>query len=229
MRLLTLLNELKASELDDMRQMLDSGEDVFGWLKSNGWRKIGERSRNSHVLANPSSPYIIKILKESKMMRGRPEVRCGVQWLRYCNKNWQSNPHLPRVYYVQTAPDPEWRNATMYLAVMERLDEFDVERLYAGMDDRQRAQMAAFMWVLVNALGRDQVMPPNASLGLLDAIERNAKRVAAENADHPLMQAKQAIMKIMAGSGCMDDLHAENVMMRPGSGELVISDPLDEG
>ena len=149
---IVLLNELKQVELSQIRDKLrepqnnvpsssnssntdsdepwvtdewknDPMEQVRGLLIEKGWVPTGKSSFYSSVFKNPNSPFIIKILHEGQEMRN-PFTRCALQWLRYSNKNYESNIYLPRVYYIQTIQEPVPNGLTRYIAVMETIEEY---------------------------------------------------------------------------------------------------------
>jgi hypothetical protein len=107
MKLLELFNllELKSSELQQLQTIMKDGSstvvDVLTYLNNNGWNRLAGGAY-SNVFTKSGSPYIIKLMSEGLDMRNLSHYRQALQWLRYSQKNYLSNPHLPKVYYIQT-------------------------------------------------------------------------------------------------------------------------------
>ena len=237
------LNELKSSQLDELKKVFDQGrfERVDHWLDENGWEQLGEGSF-SMAYSNPSSPYVIKFLKEGLSMRDNSENRCQLNWLRYSNKNWMSNPHLPRVYYIKTAREKNWDDAytgdTGYMVVMERLGK--VMNAYQGMDDEKRDTLASLLshsmagepesyMPFIAADPESDENPRDVENRYFDARYRQSRDVHRQQQQsgdfQQLAQTFQMMQDMLRNSGCHSDLHDENIMVRPGTNELVVNDP----
>jgi hypothetical protein len=196
------------------------------------------------VYSNPSSPYVIKFLKEGVSMRDHKDNRCQLNWLRYSNKNWMSNPHLPRVYYTKTAReknrDDEYTGNTGYMIVMERLGT--VMNAYQGMDDEKRDTLASLLMHTMTG-EPESFMPfidadPESDEDPRDVEDRyfddrykqsrEVHRQQLEGGDFQLLaQTFQLLHDMLRKSGCHTDLHSDNIMVRPGTNELVINDPFE--
>jgi hypothetical protein len=256
------LFELLADELTYMRTKLKtvrSSHEIFGWLEDNGWKRIGDMHTSySRVYSKPSSPWIVKVLVEGRNMRGDPSMRCGLQWMRYAQKNHTTNPHLPKVAYVQTIDTEE---GTAYLAVVEKLEESDANTLLRPLldmpDGAEKAYYAASLVMLGKAQYQytvDAMLPYYLSMeGNLDRLhdefaERgydsrsysmDALKKAirpdhifreilrdALNAGYPLANAIAKARNLADAGGCGTDFHGGNVMIRPGTNDVVMTDPV---
>lgn len=248
MKLLSFLTELKQSTLTDLRRIFKSGrfEQVGYWLASNGWKTDeAHEGYYSKVYLNPQSNLVIKMLKQGLAMREMDEMRCQLNWLRYANKNWQDNPHLPRVHYIQTAQekdiDHEDTGNTGYLVVMERLEK--ARDPYAGMSDEDRDDFASMLSVHMHGEPHEYMpyieqpkddwtmTPQEYELAhhsrLMGRGRSTYQRQLGGGKYQQLAQALEAMDKMRRRFGCHGDLHSGNVMLRPGTNELVVNDPFE--
>lgn len=259
-----ILLELQVRELEELRrkdEVQDSSE-IFLWLSDNGWRRIGDQYTSySNVYGKADSQWIIKVLRQGKDMRNSPAARCGLQWLRYAQKNWITNPHLPKVSFVKTIKVMD--GDVIYVAVIEKLEEIDENEALSPIldmeDGREKSYYAAslarlgFMEydILAKAMYFSWIEDPNNLAYVMQYVpeeeRNNAKeiqrilfnniRLRASNMypevmdkaiqmRHPLALAVNKALTLSNDSGCDLDMHRGNIMKRPGTGELVITDPV---
>ena len=236
-------------------EFLDPMNKVQEMLFSKGWRPLGNMSFYSAVYENPNSPFIIKILSDGWDMRNDKSSRCALQWLRYCSRN-PTNPYLPRIHYLKTVSNPANKDLTRYLIVMERLEELDgvgaqrnwnpdlqnendvieTALLYTRMRDERSSRIVIGMG-LINWAKRTNVVNDDlkSMLGdveelgidwLKDKIIVSIHDYLLDHTDHPLAKALEAMRVIMEKNGCSNDLHHQNLMYRPSTDTLVLTDPL---
>jgi hypothetical protein len=248
----SILTELKHSELEDLVTTIDSDGGIYDWMETNGWGKIGSDNTSfSDVFGKSSSPWVIKVLRKPVNMGLSEEDRCALQWLRFCNKNWQSNPHLPVVAFVKTisAKDFEGNRKLLghtYIAVMELLVQAEDEhwRKGFGINAKLDAYHAASLLSLNVAFGGDPHLAeenirtianyyPELESQLLgmnrwqqtDIVEQYDVISKAAKDGYPLAVATKYALA-MGESYCSMDLHRYNTMARPSTGDLVITDPV---
>ena len=144
------LLELRSSELQQIRDIMRDGsvKDLYVYLSQNEWYEI-DSGVYSRVLSKAGSPYIIKMLSSGLDMRNMEHARGALQWLRYSQKNHLSNPHLPKVYYIQTMKMDDGK--TIYLIVVETLQRVGedgyMNAMLSGKDVRERAYIAASLLI----------------------------------------------------------------------------------
>ncbi len=281
-----MLTELQ--EIGDPSQM--TAMELKNQLEDAGWAKIDDGdTAYSHVYGKPGSPWVVKILKTSRIGKTSTRFQCAMQWYRYCLKNWQSNPHLPRIPFVKTlrataiGDDGQRKIAKghfSYVVMLERLELFNpamyewrredpvdnaimfsvmaaVDSLYGkwyNEDDQQRAFTTLLRMFteqelisLVNKYSRGFFgehgggKHEQGSDGWFDSLT-NAMLASGGWTEIGMMMsrgievaAKQgnkmaiAMLQIHLSSednGCEIDLHTGNVMVRPSTDELVITDPV---
>lgn len=242
------LNELRHSELEKLRDIFRKEEDIEIFLLDNGWTELG-KGAFSKVYGHPSSRMVIKVLMRMINMKTE-SARCGLQWIRYCHQNHHSNNHLMRVYYVQTQKlmkKSGW-NGTKYFVVMEKLQPFrDAKELWSLFnlktgDNEKLIQYNAYMAACIFSfsgsvylnMGREKlyqliddyanIHPENPGKAISDS---DVLFEAIQNG-FPLAKAVYAMMEISGNSNCMQDIHMSNIMLRPGTKDLVITDPLQD-
>lgn len=130
---------------------------------------------------------------------------CYLSYAQYCMKNWENSEHLPRIFNVLTNP----QFTIVYTEVLRHLDEKEY-RANAGM---------IYYLDYLNDWEPKGITKKEREHRTFEAkrfIQENPKFVGAVN--HIIKSLKQA--------KCNIDLHANNVMIRPSSGVIVITDPL---
>ena len=251
----SILTELKHSELENLVATIDAGENIYEWMQINGWADIGDSGTSySNVYGKSSSPWVIKVLRNAAAMQGDENSRCGLQWLRLANKNHGSNPHLPKVAFVKSIKSDDYAGGgRTYIAVMEKLVpakkinwrkgfgintkldahhaatllRLDVAR--AGDEDLEKENIETVL-NFYPALN-DKVSNAHGVRGyrmnhweIKQAIEWHDVFGKAVNDGYPLAVALNYALNL--GEHCRMDLHVYNTMARPGTGDLVITDPV---
>lgn len=227
------LNELKQSELHNLRELFKHGTNIQNELLKNGWNPLG-RGAYSIVFEHPSSPYVIKVLRYTTSTRNIASLRCGVSWLRFCQKNYHTNPHLLQVYYVQTRKQ---KSGVKYYAVIEKLKPIDDSKL-RKLANATADLIALYMMdngaFISDFIGYhtikylDDLAATQGGEGTYEErIKNNINKMFEENIkkNHQLSIAVQALLKVGEQYSCYDDLHPGNVMLRRGT--LVFTDPFE--
>lgn len=217
------LDEIKQGELEVIRHRLrnqppegNTVQWIIDWLEANGWEITGRGSSFAVVYQNPSSPYIIKIVPKLSL-KYEPMYRCGIQWLRYSNKHWMENEHLPRVYYATTFGE-EGTARRSYFVVMEKLEEYDSSLIYTS-DDETNKLVAA----VLAKIGRSEYLPEVVGRGMLLLVRDHIEELYAKALSRRLPLALAAEKIVEMDPSCSSDLHMENFMLRNGT--IVITDP----
>jgi len=280
MRLIHLLER----RLDELQEIGDPSnmnrQELTDQLLTNGWAQIGDDdTAYSNVYGKDGSPWVVKILKVTRNAATNSNFQCAMQWYRYCLKNWQSNPHLPRIPFVKTMRESIVTGMLSYVVMIERLGEFNQAYEWRREDPVDNAIMFAIMAAVISLYGgwykdddmnrvfttllrmlTDQElislvdkyskgffgvyggsMHEQGSDGWFDSltkamlasgglteiatmIERGIDVAAKQG--NKMAIAMEQIHKAGEDNGCEIDFHVGNVMVRPSTNELVITDPV---
>ena len=290
MRLIHLLER----RLDELQEIGDPSQmtamELRNQLEDAGWAKIDEGNTSySNVYGKSGSPWVVKILKSSQQGKTNINFQCAMQWYRYCLKNWQSNPHLPRIPFVKTlrataiGDDGQRKIAKghlSYVVMIERLEEFNsamyewrredplynaimfcvmvavvglYERWYESDDMNMvfstllqlvpKPTVSGFVSDYHEAFYREfggkmnepwsdgwynsltKTMLASGGLTEISMMMKLGIEVAAKQGN-PMAIAMEQIHKAGEDHGCAIDFHKGNVMVRPSTNELVITDPV---
>jgi len=201
------VNQQYPPEYVDLNQILGP------FLKKKGLKNLGSGAF-SVVYGRPSSNRIIKISIISD--------RC---WLSFAN--WaisQNNPHLPKIYHLESYSVITKSHSTrsgkktipVFFAVMEKLDALDVETIFT-IDE---AYMPFLAYVHKKGHGDWDGLLGNIEWGKYGG---KRKLIEASKKD-PIVKLFQRIEK--KWKTCFGDLKLDNLMIRPSTGEIVITDPV---
>ena len=282
-----ILTELQ--EIGDPSQM--TAMELRNQLEDNGWAKVDDGDTSySNVYGKSGSPWVVKILKVSRRGSASTRFQCAMQWYRYCLKNWQNNPHLPRIPFVKTlrataiGDDGQRKIAkgqVSYVVMLERLEDFYVDHYewrredplnnaimfsvmasVAGLYDHRwhnNDDMTTVFTTLLRIMTEEELQSLVSAVGMIFYDEHGGAQsepgsdgwfasltsallssggyaeigqmmergiaVGAERGN-PLAIAMEQIHKAGEDNGCEIDLHIGNVMVRPSTNELVITDPV---
>jgi len=288
MKLLQLLER----RLDELQEIGDpshmTSRELRNELEDNGWAKIDNGdTAYSNVYGKNGSPWVVKILKVSRIGKTSTRFQCAMQWYRYCLNNWQSNPHLPRIPFVKTlrataiGDDGQRKIAkehVSYVVMLERLEDFYVDHYeWRREDPLDNAIMFSVMAAVAGIYDHNwmndedvqrvfpvllRLMPEEDLMSLFNSIKQHAwvddsfefgseewfasfSKTLLQHGGfsdiglmmergievgvkygNPMAIAMEQIHKAGEDNGCEIDLHLGNVMVRPSTGELVITDPV---
>jgi len=267
---------LELQEIGDPSRM--TSKELKNQLEDAGWAKVDDGdTAYSNVYGKEGSPWVVKILKVMRRGSASTRFQCAMQWYRYCLKNWQNNPHLPRIPFVKTLIEGS-RDVRSYVVMLERLEEFYVDHYEWRREDPldnaiMFSVMAAvaglyeFNWMddedvqkvfptLLRILSEEDLMSLVSSIqqhawidetlepgsdewfasfskallqhgGFSEIGKMMEKGIAVGVERGNLMAiAMEQIHKAGEDNGCEIDLHIGNVMVRPSTNELVITDPV---
>lgn len=285
MRLLQLF-ERRLDELTDVGGIEKyTSEELEYELMQKGWKVISDDSYYSNVFGKDSSPWVVKILRNPKLVRPMSDgglgdsaqnFVCAMKWYRYCLQNWESNPHIPRIPFVKTLDEGD--GSRSYVVLIEKLKAIDLST-YKWKSDEQVANIAtwSFLHNLDFYTDRPAGMSAAVDMTIIESILRlipnkvvlkslfdmfasggrqnfapaldddqiyswlasripghesamgmmiNAGMAITNKFGNPLAQAYTDIKAMSGANGCLMDLHDENIMVRPSTNELVITDPV---
>lgn len=215
------LIELKQSELQELKQLFSQGKNIEGWLVRNGWGELGS-GYYSVVYDNPSSQYVIKVLMGDLPARSSEIYRCGVAWLRFCQKNYHTNPHFVKVFHVQTS---QQSHDLKYYAVLEKLQPMPKKQLIELLSDTD-----TFVALYAMDNGRFLIELTDGSVydygrDIQDEYGKDIIEIFKDNVsqNHPLSVAVSSVMAFR-NRKCPMDISITNLMSRNGT--IVFTDPL---
>jgi len=177
------------------------------WLKQNGFKKIS-RGAFSSVYAKPNHNRVVKL-----------SYRQDDGWTAFVNWVLQQtkNKYLPNIPWFKQY---QYRGNEFFVTIVERLKPFDIYRNADKINDP----------VVIAGL----IMYADLSIGEEDSLNwalfnkyriRSAKRLVKKNKSHKFIWTLNRINKLKGGEYYYD-LHSDNFMVRPSTGDIVITDPL---
>lgn len=224
------IKEMKQAELQAMRDVMKSGGDVNQWLLDNNWSLI-DRGKYSKVYENSNSPFIIKALLGRGLTINKKSLRlrCALSWMRFSQKNFHKNKHLPRIYYVQTYTKPKTNrygtNKTRYFVVMEKLQSskgVQWEQIFSTLDDIVAVYFMSIylfndIWGPEKGIELPQLIQTKHQMSIPNFVKKNATE------GHELSTVSLYVKAIQSSFDCVNDLHFGNILMR--GNVPVINDP----
>lgn len=202
-------------------------------LKSMGFEKLGA-GNFSDVWGRPNDKYVIKFNRQSD--------EGFLAFVQYAKKNWQSNPHLPRVYRI-------WKVDQYFCVVLERLDQLtsiedrDLKKAMLKMADYLSEEDDSLETINPVTLIKTELrqclssinVGGSGSYGMVDffgihtrdkaRVNRVATRMLRYMKDAKGIVAFVQFLKRQRMQSRYADLHSDNIMIRHGK-FIVFTDPL---
>lgn len=206
----------------DERELMNtkwaSPKEVAAWLRQRGFRQIGSGSFGK-VFAKAGHNRVIKISTKAD--------QCWIDFAKMAMKNTR-NKHLPVVDWVkQYGQDDKF-----FITVIERLSPLTPASLSTVPVADGAALWLHFLITEKNVVvGLSRLIGDNVKLNRSEVVTwkepptriRKLRRYLERNPSS-FERTALAIMK-RTKSGCQVDYHDGNVMVGPGTGTLVITDP----
>jgi hypothetical protein len=200
-------------------------------LKKKGLKRLGEGAY-AVVYGRPGSDRVVKV--------SQIQDRC---WLMYANwaMGQQHNPHVPDIHHLETYTlttpgSPDWTGGekiNVFFAVMERLLPFDEKHI--DFDNETNIELLAYLahhegfrnyTQLQRGVGHKK-NPFKRPYNYWDPDPKYINKVrkfAKRGATHGVIKLFKQVVK--KWKTCSGDFHDGNIMIRPSTGEFVITDPL---
>lgn len=203
----------------------ESPQAIQSWLKENGYKKIGQGAY-SEAWEKPGASEIVKI--------SVAEDRCWKVFINWSNK-LKNNPHVPKKLGVlkEYRGTRDGKPQKFIIAVIEKFDKLTPEYV-------RKAQGNNFIGLVELYYGSYIRKPDHAVIynqAIRDAIEDRFDDMGLETNEqvekwlderhiNPFSKALGTIYNMAERTACTYDFHDDNLMVRPGTGDLVILDPL---
>lgn len=208
---------------------------VYDRLKANGWKEIGSGSF-AKVFEHPEKDYVMKLFTD----------QCYLAFLRFLERH-QNNPHIVKVKSIDIIPKGDnvglvaieklkkanfsnWRNNLAlsfggYLS-STTIGNRSLETVVDGfMNKVKKDENSMKQYYVV----KNQDTPEKDFRQKISHHDRLLRRVEFFIEDNlPLARALYELSKYleMNSNFCRFDLHSGNFMIRPSTGEIVITDPV---
>lgn len=202
---LTLLDKLKRFLLGDKSDSSPgrkrTPERLKEYLRSNGYNEVGEGA------------FGVTFVKDSIAIKiGYRHDPCYLKYAQYCIKNWKTNVHLPRIFEIY-----QYKNGLIPYTVT--VGEFLEE---TSKDNADMEPLKAF----IDGNYFTPVRTGNNNNRNAHLMHMRRMRVHFANKYASVLKTLDEISKKFSGAQCFDDIHMGNVMIRPGTGDIVVTDPL---
>lgn len=177
---------------------------LLEYLENNGFNRIGEGAY-SWVYSKPKSNIIIKINYK------HPDP-CYIKFYNYARQNYKTNPHLPKIGKMYNYTE---HGNYYFILFMEKLKPVP-SKTVISIGDPYMDKADILEKVLVILMAPEHRYKPH-HYDILDEFSQS----------HPkLYQTILTLKQKFANSfECKWDLHIDNIMTRPSTGDLVIIDP----
>jgi hypothetical protein len=208
-------------------------------LRENGWSKIGEGSFGT-VLTHPNEDYVLKIFKDS----------CYDMFLRFLERH-QNNPHIVKVHRILIQPNynsedvgivaieklerinrSQWRetiaeNFGYYLNNIPNISKKSFDNIVDSFAEKVKKTKTA-----ENSFYKNEIKNGNSisyHRSIIAQNERQIRRIDFFIENYlPLLRTiyDLSVYLELNEKHCRLDLHKNNYMIRPSTGEIVITDPI---
>jgi len=204
--------------------------DVLGpYLEKKGLKQLGEGAF-AIVYGRPHANRVVKVSME--------QDHC---WLKYAN--WamgqqHKNPHVPDIYHLESymLEQDNGREIPVFFAVMEKLLPFDEEHI--NFKDPSNIDLLAYLsqhegfrdlTPMRKGMGwkKDPYEPPHDFWDPDPKYINKVEKRAAKGKKHGVVKLFKQVERMW--ERCTGDFHDGNIMIRPSTGEFVITDPLAAG
>lgn len=199
--------------------------DVIEWLTSKNFRELGNGVYSS-AYTYPGSTTVIKVSYQ--------EDKCWLRFAEWVMKNRsQKNRHLPRIDWIRryNTVSPNGTQRTFFIAMMERLDPAHTDSIKSELITHTK-DLGALVVLLLNYdcfYTDDHVLPRLIKEGIIDKSdsldEKFRKLDAFAKTDKGAIRFAKIAERAVGSTGCMEDLHSENIMYRKSDRSIVITDP----
>jgi hypothetical protein len=206
-------------------------KEIRMFLRDNGYKKLGA-GVYAEVWKSPTSPEVVKISKE--------EDQCWIRYVKWIQKQG-NNKYLPdiksfREYELKLN---NGKTANMFIAVVETLEDATAYKDELRKRIKQKETLkdiAEWVWLqnakwngfgstIHHLMYNSPLLNSDERFKNLDANQR-AEKLLKMFGQTQIAKTHSKIKRELSGAGCEDDLHFGNLMYRPLTKNLVITDPL---
>lgn len=195
-------------ERELLKTQWKSPSDLKRWLRKNGFELLGD-GFFAEAWAFPNHKRILKISKI--------QDQCWIRYAKWLMEASRRNPHLLRVDWVKQYKCTK-KPQKYFLAVMERLKPFRYNE-FAQLNEEDH------MILYYRDLLPDDI-PYLEKMNLQRLSKEYTEEDHARIRRSKLYKTLTGVRKIAGTDGkCSFDLHNENIMWRPSTKSVVVTDP----
>lgn len=215
MRATDIINEVT---IFDERRLLkgpwNNPGEVIEWLTKAGFQELGSGAYAS-VFHNPSHKRVVKVSNESD--------RCWTEFAMWVLNKPDPGPHLPNIAWIHQYGDPWKGDKRFFITVMEKLRPLTI-------DDLKKLDPIELIYLSQKTDVLGYISGGKAMDKKLEKFYEKMQKSPQQLLDMyrekytPLIDVLR-ILQGTKGSFCSMDLHDENLMIRPSTGEIVVTDP----
>jgi hypothetical protein len=232
--------------LSPQKASVDLNDVLSGYMEERGLNFIGSGAF-SVVYGRPESDRVVKVSHKRDI--------CWYRFADWAMRH-QNNPHVPIIYHLEsysiTSQKQRYggrlgrkQTVPIFFAVMERLEPYRSDKLNPNIDPSLLAYFDKHFGINVGTTrlhdamgGMDKPYHHKEKQGWrwndpdfqkkYNKYERKyytkLGQAAKPGTKHPFVKAFREVER--KWKSCKGDLHAQNLMIRPSTGELVIVDPI---
>ena len=225
------------------RYNIDLNKVIGPHLRKQGLKNLG-KGQFAVVYGRPGSGRVVKVSKK--------EDYCWLQYAEWCMK--QRNPHVPVIYHLEsyevsiddterpnpyirfpsdTPPEEKTKGVPVFFAVMESLNPFKL----ANIDIKANLPLLAYLSEYVDGVHVPEEVfaqalgVPLPTYGDRDPEQSNKfwrkiDKLTQQGSKHAAVKLFKKVEHMW--ERCSGDMHDGNLMIRPSTGEIVITDPIFE-
>ena len=200
--------------------------DVLGpYLEKKGLKELGQGAF-AIVYGRPGSNRVVKVSKGSD--------RCWLMYANWAMGQQHKNPHVPDIHHLESymleTPDVGWgsHKTEVFFAVMEKLLPFEEQHI--NFDDESNLALLAYLARHEGFYAHTKLRRRVGHEGYYDRWHRSPEhhekieKYAKMGESHRAIRLFNHVEK--KWKSCSGDFHGGNIMIRPKTGEFVITDPL---
>ena len=202
------------NELDEMAGKVHG--DIGKELRSKGYKYLG-RGIDKQAFLEPSTGQVLVIFGYSKWSKGKfsPDQLMFDRWAKYCQKNQDNNPHLPRFSGWESFDYKGQRYLQIRMEPLKKLPD-DIKAVVYWLDE------------YVNEKGKIDTIDIANKMSGSESLTFKAKEIieylGGAKAASKLMKTVQVAKRMAEKEGVRLDLHMDNYMQR-SDGTIVVNDP----
>ena len=174
----------------------ESPKQIFAWLESNGFAKLGS-GNFARVYSKPNDDRIVKASTE--------QDACWLQFAAWAMKQ-TNNPHVPKIHWIHQY------SKKFFVTIIERLHPLDDEAISRIKDPGVLFGLLEFTDIYIDE-----------DLYDADAFAATIGEQRVKYKNHPFVTTIQQLENLPGN--CISDFNAENLMVRR-DGTIVITDPI---
>ena len=207
----------------------DLSEILGPYLERKGLKQLGEGAF-AVVYGRPRANRVVKI--------SMTQDRCWLEYANWAMGQQHKNPHVPDIHHLESyaLEQQNGREIPVFFAVMERLLPFEEKNI--NFKDKSNIALLAYLTQhegfghlskMRYGVGwkKNPFQTPNDFWDPDPKYVNKVEKLAKKGKTHDVIKLFKQVENKWAG--CNGDFHDGNIMIRPGTGEFVITDPLASG